>query len=367
MKVLIAIDESRYSDLALESVKLRVWDPATEFCVCSIVPDSDSSRFLNETQQIAVQRAQRQQFQYFNSIVKAKVQELKWVLPGNPVQGEVRVGPVAESIIDLAIELETDLIVLGSHGRRGMARYALGSVVESVATAAPCAIEIIRMSHSPSQTNDDQVPAVLVQNRFLLGYDGSANAKAAIDWVAHSQWMPDQEFVVLTVLAPPDDDRLSVKNRRANIKARSEILKDAERILESAITPLRQNPNLRLVQPEVCEGYAAETILRFAEQWCADVIILGAHAAAPTENPLFGSVARHVAADAPCSVRILRQQLSLASYSPTALPAENHAQLELLPPHANLPAIIRPQSHPVSQWAIDRIRRANADSAVSTK
>ena len=133
MKVLVAIDESRFSDLALQSVKLRVWDPSTEFCVCSVVPDWDNSRFLNETQQLAVQRVQHQQFQYFNSIVKEKVQELKLVFPGNPVQGEVRVGPVSESIIDLALELETDLIVLGSHGRRGMARYALGSVVESVA------------------------------------------------------------------------------------------------------------------------------------------------------------------------------------------------------------------------------------------
>ena len=223
------------------------------------------------------------------------------------------------------------------------------------------------MSHSPSHANDDQVPAVLVQNRFLLCYDGSANAKAAIDWVAHSQWLPEHEFVVLTVLAPPDDDKRSVRNKRAKSKARSEILKDAETILESAITPLRRNPNLNIVRPEVCEGYAAETILRFAEQWCADVIILGAHAGAPTENPLFGSVARRVAADATCSVRILRQQLSLASYSQTALPAETDDRLELLPPHANLPAVIRPQPHPVSQWAIDRIRRVNADSAVSSR
>jgi nucleotide-binding universal stress UspA family protein len=350
--------------LALQSVKLRVWDPSTEFCVCSIVPDWDNSRFLSETQQLAAQRAQHQQFQYFNSIVKEKVQELKWVFPGNRVQGEVRMGPVPESIIDLALELETDLIVLGSHGRRGVARNALGSVVGSVAAAAPCAIEIIRMSHSPSHANDDQVPSVLVQNRFLLCYDGSANAKAAIDWVANSQWLPDHEFVVITVLAPLDT--LSIRSKRAYTKARAEILNDAETILESAITPLRRNPSLNIVQPEVCEGYAAETILRFAEQWCADVIILGAHAGAPTENPLFGSVARRVAVDATCSVRILRQQLSLASCSQAALPAETDDRLELLSPHANLPAVIRPQPHPVSQWAIDRIRRVNADSALSS-
>ena len=59
---------------------------------------------------------------------------------------------------------------------------------------------------------------------------------------------------MLTVLAPPDDDKRSVRNKRAKSKARSEILKDAETILESAITPLRRNPNLNIVRQEVCEG-----------------------------------------------------------------------------------------------------------------
>ena len=64
-------------------------------------------------------------------------------------------GADTESIIDLALELETDLIVLGSHGRSDVAGNALGSVVGSVAAATPCAIEIIRMSHSPSHANDN--------------------------------------------------------------------------------------------------------------------------------------------------------------------------------------------------------------------
>jgi universal stress protein A len=37
-----------------------------------------------------------------------------------------------------------DLIILGSHGRRGVDRWLLGSVAEAVARHAPCSVEIVR-------------------------------------------------------------------------------------------------------------------------------------------------------------------------------------------------------------------------------
>ena len=48
------------------------------------------------------------------------------------------------AIVDAARQWSADLIVLGSHGRRGMDRWLLGSVAESVARHAPCSVEIVR-------------------------------------------------------------------------------------------------------------------------------------------------------------------------------------------------------------------------------
>jgi nucleotide-binding universal stress UspA family protein len=47
-------------------------------------------------------------------------------------------------LTDLAKEWGADLVVLGSHGRRGMDRMLMGSVSESVALHAPCSVEVIR-------------------------------------------------------------------------------------------------------------------------------------------------------------------------------------------------------------------------------
>lgn len=52
-------------------------------------------------------------------------------------------GPPADTIVDYAREQGHDLIVVGSHGRTGLSRWALGSVAERVAKHATCPVLIV--------------------------------------------------------------------------------------------------------------------------------------------------------------------------------------------------------------------------------
>jgi nucleotide-binding universal stress UspA family protein len=63
---------------------------------------------------------------------------------GVPARAEIRMGDVAEQIIDAALESDADLIVLGSHGRTGLERVLLGSVARNVLHHAPCSVLIVR-------------------------------------------------------------------------------------------------------------------------------------------------------------------------------------------------------------------------------
>lgn len=74
--------------------------------------------------------------------VRLQTQEV----PGGAVAVErvLREGPVAETILRVAEELPTPLIVMGSHGKRGVEKVLLGSVAESVLRRAACPVVTVR-------------------------------------------------------------------------------------------------------------------------------------------------------------------------------------------------------------------------------
>jgi nucleotide-binding universal stress UspA family protein len=56
----------------------------------------------------------------------------------------IELGEPRAVILDAAKTWGSDLIVLGSHGRRGMDRFLMGSVSEAVAIHAHCSVEVVR-------------------------------------------------------------------------------------------------------------------------------------------------------------------------------------------------------------------------------
>jgi len=345
MKVLIAIEDSRCSELALESIKLRLWEPSTEFTLCSIVPEISRAKYLTEAQQEVAHHQENELLISTRRFLSAAQGQLKAYLPSNNIEAVVRIGPVAESIVDIAQDLDADVIVMGSHCRKGVAKFALGSVVEAVVSAAPCSVEIIRMSRSAARSIED-VPSlsnVLGQRKILVCYDGSPNAKALLNWIAGARWAPEQEFAVLTVLAHPDADHLQLKHKGHQTKERQELIKAAEDELAEAIKPLRLNADIKVLQPQVCEGSAADTILEFAKNWCADVILLGAHTERPNADPVLGSVARKVATETLSSIRVVREKFDFGETRKGEIDITDEAK-------------------PVSEWAVERVRRANEKS-----
>lgn len=79
------------------------------------------------------------------------LQRLDKLLPKDspvPVERLVAHGVVAEAIVEVATENNCDLIVLGTHGRKGLARFFLGSVADQVTRSAPCPVLALRSSQT---------------------------------------------------------------------------------------------------------------------------------------------------------------------------------------------------------------------------
>jgi nucleotide-binding universal stress UspA family protein len=71
---------------------------------------------------------------------------------GLAAEGVVRDGDPAGQLIDAATADLADLIVMGTHGRSGLARLALGSVARNVVTHAPCTVLVVRAPAAPEET-----------------------------------------------------------------------------------------------------------------------------------------------------------------------------------------------------------------------
>ncbi len=67
--------------------------------------------------------------------------------PGTHVEGAVRCGGAADQIIEVVKELGADLVVMGTHGRKGVSRMLLGSVAERVVRTSPVPVLTIPMPH----------------------------------------------------------------------------------------------------------------------------------------------------------------------------------------------------------------------------
>jgi nucleotide-binding universal stress UspA family protein len=64
-------------------------------------------------------------------------------------------GSPAQAIVDMAGEQGVDLILMGTHGRTGLAHVFLGSVAEHVVRQGPCPVLVVRRAPDTSAPSED--------------------------------------------------------------------------------------------------------------------------------------------------------------------------------------------------------------------
>ncbi len=144
LKILVATDGSECSKAAARSVAERPWSPGTLFRILSVVepsapllhPPYFSPEMMEELRGKDMQRAQQAVTFAESVLYEAGIEATSTVA--------VPAATPKELILSEAAEWGADLIVVGSHGRRGVNRLLLGSVSEAVALHANCSVEIIR-------------------------------------------------------------------------------------------------------------------------------------------------------------------------------------------------------------------------------
>lgn len=158
--ILVAIDFTESSELAFDrALELAARNPSASLHVVTVVPNAQSVATagvagVDAGAAVGVWRASEQAADYLRDYVERKTRSFREKNPGRAtpdrIVAHVRFDAPAEEVAQLAADLEADLVVVGTHGRRGVSRLVLGSVAEGTVRLAPCPVLVVRPKTTPS-------------------------------------------------------------------------------------------------------------------------------------------------------------------------------------------------------------------------
>ena len=215
----------------------------------------------------------------------------------------LRATPVAEqgdprsTIIDQVISKKADLIVMGTHGRRGFKRLLLGSVTEAVLREAPCPVLTVP-PHAPA------VSEAVTFKRILCPIDFSPSALQALGFALDLARQADGLVTLLHVV-----EWLAEEEPRASAhfhvpEYRRYMVDDAQERLRSLVA--EESRTWVEIDDMVVSGRAHREVLRAAETKPADLIVMGAQGRGGVGLALFGSTTQQVVRGATCPVLTVR-------------------------------------------------------------
>lgn len=207
------------------------------------------------------------------------------------VEAQERGIAAAPTIVEYADDHDVDLVVMATHGRRGVRRMLLGSVAEEVLRTAGCPVLTVRP--------EDAVEPGGPPENILVPVDFSEHAELALASAGALARHFGAGLDVLHVIADlgvPDPYFADAAELRALTKAARDRVPEA--LADTAERVLGDLP----AGTHMEVGTPAATIAEFAEENGADMIVVGSHGRTGVQRVFLGSVAEAVVRRASCPV-----------------------------------------------------------------
>jgi nucleotide-binding universal stress UspA family protein len=152
--------------------------------------------------------------------------------------------------------------------------------------------------------------------RILCAVDGSECSQWGVQTLKALAEMEPEHVALLHVINKPSlqaaKGKMLPAERRALLameKSGQLLLREAERLAKVALGQAATGPSTAFHQV-LAYGPIAATIVQQARRWKADLILLGSRGLSDIKGFLLGSVSRHVASMAPCSVLVVKEPCS---------------------------------------------------------
>lgn len=288
-RILCPIDFSGYSERALMyAMRMAAWHGA-QLRVLHVMPPMASGT----TSAIA---ASCRDLTTHN--MRAAVERRR--LPGVDITTElVESADPAARIIECADSFGVDLVVTGSHGRTGVERALLGSVLETLLHR--CGRPVLAI---PSHLDDQRPGKPIRFGRIVCAVDFAAASLNALAYAIAIAEESDARLTLLHVIDVPPEFKHHPQPPDFNVDP---IRAEAE---AECLTRLRAlvpdgARDYCTIETAVIEGGVSRQLLRMSAAANADLIVLGVHGRNAFDLAFFGSTSKDVIRQAHCPVLIV--------------------------------------------------------------
>ena len=291
--ILVPTDFSGAARQALQ-LAVRLAPPGCTVHVMHVITPTESDPYSPVRLRPEVQARQRLPEEVTDELLQQLIQEVATDQVA-VARAWRRASDVVGAVLDYADTVEAELIVLGTHGRRGLQRFLLGSVAEAIVRRASVPVLTVR-EHA-------RVPEAI--RHILVPTDFSDDARMALReaarWAAHFQ----ARLTLLHVLAPA-----VIPVSVTEVAAVYEVMPGLQERIQEELTRWIEAEVPETVSSDVRieEGPVDLTILEQARQEQADLIVMATHGRSGVARWLLGSVTERVLRQAPCPVLTLRHR-----------------------------------------------------------
>ena len=220
---------------------------------------------------------------------------------GIAVTTRVATGIPSEEVITAARAEDSDLIVVGTRGKTGLAHVLLGSTAERVIRGAPCPVLTVRTEPADTEQEEGVLSRPVTLERILVPVDFSDCSFDALEYAVVVAQQAEASLMLLHVLEPVS---YGLDFTLGHIRTREQVRESWTKRLEE-LASSHQHPHAP-VESRLRGGLPADSILDSAQTLPCDLIVMGTHGRRGISHAFSGSVAEAVLRKARCPVLTVR-------------------------------------------------------------
>ena len=222
---------------------------------------------------------------------------------GIAVTTRVATGIPSEEVIAAARAEDSDLIVVGTRGKTGLAHVLLGSTAERVIRGAPCPVLTVRMEQADAEQKEGTPSMAVTLERILVPVDFSDCSLDALEYAAVMAQQAKASVMLLHVLEPVS---YGLDFDLGHFRSREDVRESWTKRLKELVSSC-QHPDVA-VDFRLRGGLPADSILDAAQTLPCDLIVMGTHGRRGISHTISGSVAEAVLRKAHCPVVAVRNR-----------------------------------------------------------